>query len=79
LASLLINSVEERVANELSELIVAEAVVEAFHFLQQFTFYRFYHVFARGELEALVELVPSLTLLSVSYEYANFGCVLQKK
>uniref|UniRef100_A0A0M3IFT0 Methyltransf_11 domain-containing protein n=1 Tax=Ascaris lumbricoides TaxID=6252 RepID=A0A0M3IFT0_ASCLU len=77
LASLMIG-IEEQLAEELSETILAEAIQEALSTLQKVTFYRFYHVFKKDELEELVAMVPSLRIISVQYDYANW-CLLAEK
>uniref|UniRef100_A0A915CKC6 Uncharacterized protein n=1 Tax=Parascaris univalens TaxID=6257 RepID=A0A915CKC6_PARUN len=55
-----------------------EAIQEALSTLQNVTFYRFYHVFRKDELEELVAMVPSLRIISVQYGYANW-CLLAEK
>ncbi|KAK0415712.1 hypothetical protein QR680_012078 [Steinernema hermaphroditum] len=71
-------SVEEQLATELSEKIVNEAVTEALSTLQEVTFYRYYHVFRKGELEQLISAVPNLRIISSNYDNANW-CVVTEK
>ncbi|TKR75752.1 hypothetical protein L596_016997 [Steinernema carpocapsae] len=71
-------SVEEQLASELSEKIVSEAVTEALSTLHEVTFYRYYHVFKKGELEQLISSVPNLRIVSSNYDNANW-CVVAEK
>ncbi|CAD6187854.1 unnamed protein product [Caenorhabditis auriculariae] len=77
LASLIV-PVEEQFAEELSQTILRESVTEAMATLREVTFYRFYHVFRKGELEDLVESTPSLRILSSTFEHGNW-CVVAEK
>uniref|UniRef100_A0A1I7WXA5 Integrase n=1 Tax=Heterorhabditis bacteriophora TaxID=37862 RepID=A0A1I7WXA5_HETBA len=42
------------------------------------TFYRFYHVFRKGELEDLVLSIPTLRVVRSSFEHGNW-CVIAEK
>ncbi|KAJ1345806.1 hypothetical protein KIN20_000424 [Parelaphostrongylus tenuis] len=42
------------------------------------TFYRFYHVFQKGELENLVNSIPSLNVIRSSFEHGNWCVVVEK-
>ncbi|CAJ0941975.1 unnamed protein product, partial [Mesorhabditis belari] len=77
LASLLI-PVEEQLADEMTQDIMQTALQEALATLRKVTFYRFYHVFKKGELEALISSIPQLKVLSSQFEHGNW-CILAEK
>jgi hypothetical protein len=66
-------------AAELSETIVDEAMTEALSTLRKVVFYRYYHVFKRGELEELIGERAELKILSCIYDSANWCVVAQKQ
>ncbi|KAI6176739.1 Methyltransferase domain protein [Aphelenchoides bicaudatus] len=72
-------NVEELYATELSETIVDEAMTEALATLRKVIFYRYYHVFKRGELEELISERPELNVLSCIYDSANWCVIAQKQ
>ncbi|KAK6024579.1 methyltransferase domain protein [Ostertagia ostertagi] len=77
LATLLI-SVEEQLADEITQKILHEALTETMASLREVTFYRFYHVFRKGELESLVHSIPSLSVVHSSFEHGNWCVVVEK-
>ncbi|VDO94933.1 unnamed protein product [Heligmosomoides polygyrus] len=77
LATLLV-SVEEQVAEEITQKILHEALTETMATLREVTFYRFYHVFRKGELESLVTSIPSLCIVRSSFEHGNWCVVVEK-
>lgn len=70
---------EELYATELSETIVDEAMTEALSTLRKVVFYRYYHVFKRGELEELIGEQTELQILNCTYDSANWCVVVQKQ
>nr|CDJ96395.1 Methyltransferase type 11 domain containing protein [Haemonchus contortus] len=72
LATLLI-SVEEQLADEVTQKILHEAITETMAALKEVTFYRFYHVFRQGELESLITSVPSMKVVQSSFEHGNWS------
>ncbi|KAK6045721.1 hypothetical protein COOONC_16773 [Cooperia oncophora] len=77
LATLLI-SVEEQLADEVTQKILHEALTETMATLREVTFYRFYHVFRKGELESIVSSIPSLNVVHSSFEHGNWCVVVEK-
>ncbi|VDK85498.1 unnamed protein product [Cylicostephanus goldi] len=77
LATLLI-PVEEQLAEEMAQNILREALTETMASLREVTFYRFYHVFRKGELETLISSVPSLFVVRSTFEHGNWCVVVQK-
>ncbi|CAI2347388.1 unnamed protein product [Caenorhabditis sp. 36 PRJEB53466] len=77
IASLLV-PVEEQYADELSQVIMREAITEAMSTLQEVAFYRYYHVFKEGELANLVDSIDDLRIVSNSFEHGNY-CVTAEK
>ncbi|KAK6743924.1 hypothetical protein RB195_010925 [Necator americanus] len=71
-------SVEEQLAEEVTHTILHEAITETMATLREVTFYRFYHVFRKGELENLITSIPSLTVVRSSFEHGNW-CVIAEK
>ncbi|RCN46272.1 hypothetical protein ANCCAN_07733 [Ancylostoma caninum] len=78
LATLLI-SVEEQLAEEVTQKILHEALTETMATLREVNFYRFYHVFRKGELENLVNSIPSLVVVRSSFEHGNWCVVVEKQ
>lgn len=71
-------NVAELYATELSQTLMEEAVAEALSTLRKVIFYRYYHVFKRGELEELINGTPNMKILSCSYDNANWQAFAQK-
>ncbi|KHJ99245.1 hypothetical protein OESDEN_00768 [Oesophagostomum dentatum] len=78
LATLLI-SVEEQLAEEVTQKILHEAMTEIMATLRQVTFYRFYHVFRKGELENLINSIPCLSVVRSSFEHGNWCVIVEKQ
>lgn len=70
--------VAELYATELSHTLMEQAVAEALSTLRKVIFYRYYHVFKRGELEELFIGTPGTKVLNCIYDNANWCCVAQK-
>jgi hypothetical protein len=70
--------VNELYATELSHTIMEEGIAEALSTLRKVVFYRYYHVFKRGELDELVATTPGLRVLNVIYDNANWCVTAQK-
>ncbi|CAJ0580976.1 unnamed protein product, partial [Mesorhabditis spiculigera] len=77
LASLLI-PIEEQLADEMTQDIMQTALQETLATLRKVTFYRFYHVFKKGELETLLSSVSGLRVVSSQIEHGNW-CVVAEK
>lgn len=71
--------VEEQLAQELSLKILEEAYAEAMSTLREVSYYRYYHVFRRGELTELLTEVDCMVVLDTAYESGNWCLVAQKK
>ncbi|KJH53028.1 hypothetical protein DICVIV_00713 [Dictyocaulus viviparus] len=74
----LLVSVEEQLADEVTQTILHEAFAETMATIREVTFYRFYHVFHQGELESIVNSIPSLHVIRSSFEHGNW-CVVAEK
>lgn len=72
-------SVEELYATELSITLIEETMAVVLSSLQKVIYYRYYHVFCKGELENLISKIDSLELISIVYESANWCSILRKK
>ncbi|KAI6241565.1 Methyltransferase domain protein [Aphelenchoides fujianensis] len=72
-------NVAELYATELSHTIFEEAVAEALSTLRKVVFYRYYHVFHRGELEELIAGTAGLKLTTSIYDCANWCAIAQKQ
>ncbi|CAG9538506.1 unnamed protein product [Cercopithifilaria johnstoni] len=68
----------EQFSSELAEHIVEMALVEVLCFKQQYNLYRYYHVFKKDELKALIAMIPSLRLVHLDYEHANWWAIAEK-
>ncbi|CAD5215448.1 unnamed protein product [Bursaphelenchus okinawaensis] len=68
-------------AEELTNQILEDGIAEAMSTIQKVIFYRYYHVFRRGELESLVESDKSIGffVLKCEYESANWALLLRKE
>ncbi|CAD5221456.1 unnamed protein product [Bursaphelenchus xylophilus] len=68
-------------AEELANQILEDGIVEAMSTLRKVIFYRYYHVFKRGELENLVESDKTIGffVLKSEYESANWALLLRKE
>ncbi|KAK6060250.1 hypothetical protein COOONC_02095 [Cooperia oncophora] len=64
--------------SEVTQKILHEALTETMATLREVTFYRFYHVFRKGELESIVSLIPSLNVVHSSFEHGNWCVVVEK-
>ncbi|VDN51895.1 unnamed protein product [Dracunculus medinensis] len=71
-------SIEEQFAYELSSQIIEDVLLEVASTYRNITFYRYYHVFKKGELEKLIATIPTLRIISSEYEYANWRIIAQK-
>ncbi|PAV79645.1 hypothetical protein WR25_08715 [Diploscapter pachys] len=77
LASMII-SVEEQYADELTDQIMRDSITETMATLRDVSFYRFYHVFKRGELEELIESTGMFLIQQTTFEHGNW-CVIAEK
>ncbi|GMS89028.1 hypothetical protein PENTCL1PPCAC_11203, partial [Pristionchus entomophagus] len=77
LSSLMI-PMEEELADEMSGEIMRDAVNEAMATIREVVFYRYYHVFRRGEIDSLITSIPSLRVLSETFENGNWNVIVQK-
>ncbi|KAH7720580.1 Protein C35D10.12 [Aphelenchoides avenae] len=68
-------SVEELYATELSYTLMEEAFAEALSTLRKVTYYRYYHVFKRGELDELITGTGKLRITHSMYDSANWCAV----
>ncbi|KAI1730007.1 methyltransferase domain-containing protein [Ditylenchus destructor] len=73
-----IHSVEELYAGELAINLIEEAMAIALSTFREVVYYRYYHVFKRGELDSLIEKCGELELISSEYDSANW-CVIAEK
>ncbi|KAE9553922.1 hypothetical protein FO519_002848 [Halicephalobus sp. NKZ332] len=71
--------VEEQLAEELSWKILEEAYAEAMSTLREVSYYRYYHVFRRGELIELLTEVDGMVILDTAYESGNWCLVAEKR
>jgi hypothetical protein len=55
--------VTELFASELSHTLMEEAMAEALATLRRVIFYRYYHVFKRGELEELIDETSNIKIV----------------
>lgn len=70
---------EEHYAQELSAKIMEEACAEALSTLREVSYYRYYHVFRRGELEQILAQIPNIVIVESVYDNANWCVVVEKK
>ncbi|GMT18653.1 hypothetical protein PFISCL1PPCAC_9950 [Pristionchus fissidentatus] len=77
LSSLMI-PIEEELAEEMSGDIMRDALSEAMATIREVVFYRYYHVFRRGEMESLLSSLPSLRVVSETFENGNWNVVVEK-
>ncbi|KAI6187884.1 putative methyltransferase KIAA1456 [Aphelenchoides besseyi] len=63
--------VTELYATELTHTLIEEGMAEALSTLRRVIYYRYYHVFRRGELEELIAATPGLKLVNTLYDSAN--------
>uniref|UniRef100_A0A1I7VD20 Methyltransf_11 domain-containing protein n=2 Tax=Loa loa TaxID=7209 RepID=A0A1I7VD20_LOALO len=68
----------ERFSVEFTERIIKMALTEVLCIKLQCNSYRFYHVFKRDELKALIATTPSLRLVHLDYEHANWWAIAEK-
>ncbi|VBB34388.1 unnamed protein product [Acanthocheilonema viteae] len=68
----------ERFSLELAEHTIEMALVEVLCIKQQYILYRFYHVFKKDELKSLITTIPSLRLVHLDYEHANWWAIAEK-
>lgn len=71
--------VEEQLAQELSLKILEEAYAEAMSTLREVSYYRYYHVFRKGELVELLAEIEDMIILDTAYESGNWCLVAQKR
>lgn len=77
LSSLLV-PVEEQFGEELANRIMEEGMTEAMAAIREVKFYRYYHVFRKGELEDLVGSVGDLRIVESAFEHANWYAIVEK-
>jgi hypothetical protein len=67
-------------ATELAAEAVQQAIIEVLQIRKRdsLTFYRYYHVFRKGELEELIGQIDSLRVIDSYYDHANW-CVVAEK
>ncbi|KAK6111309.1 hypothetical protein QQG55_43165 [Brugia pahangi] len=58
--------------------IIEMALAEVLCIKQRYNSYRFYHVFKEDELKALITMTPSLRLVHLAYEHANWWAIAEK-
>uniref|UniRef100_A0AC34R7L3 Methyltransferase type 11 domain-containing protein n=2 Tax=Panagrolaimus sp. JU765 TaxID=591449 RepID=A0AC34R7L3_9BILA len=71
--------VEEQLAQEMSLKILEEAYAEAMSTLRAVSYYRFYHVFRKGEFQQLFAAIPEMTILETAFESGNWYLTAEKK
>ncbi|KAI6214857.1 hypothetical protein M3Y94_00317700 [Aphelenchoides besseyi] len=70
--------VTELYATELTHTLIEEGMAEALSTLRRVIYYRYYHVFRRGELEELIAVTPGLKLVNTLYDSANWFAKAEK-
>uniref|UniRef100_A0A7E4V3E2 Methyltransf_11 domain-containing protein n=1 Tax=Panagrellus redivivus TaxID=6233 RepID=A0A7E4V3E2_PANRE len=70
--------VEEQYATELTYKLMEESYAEVMSTLSAVSYYRYYHVFRKGELEALVDSLPEMVVVESSFDSGNW-CVIAEK
>ncbi|CEF66913.1 Putative methyltransferase KIAA1456 [Strongyloides ratti] len=73
-----VKNVEEQYADEITDEIFADAFTEILSMLHEVTYYRYYHVFKKGELESLIDSIPGLKTVDSFYDSANWCCIVEK-
>ncbi|VDM97623.1 unnamed protein product [Thelazia callipaeda] len=68
----------EQFCEELLEQTLELVLMEVLRTVQKTTIYRFYHVFKKDELKTLVAMVPTLRLVNLHYEQANWWGIAEK-
>ncbi|GMR41922.1 hypothetical protein PMAYCL1PPCAC_12117, partial [Pristionchus mayeri] len=76
--SSLILPIEDALADEMSADIMRDAVNEAMATIREVVFYRYYHVFRKGEIDTLISSLPSLRVVSESFENGNWNVIVEK-
>ncbi|KAF8357177.1 hypothetical protein PRIPAC_92172, partial [Pristionchus pacificus] len=76
--SSLITPIEEVLADEMSGDIMRDAVNEAMATIREVVFYRYYHIFRRGEIESLISSIPSLRVVSENFDNGNWNVIVEK-
>ncbi|OZC09085.1 hypothetical protein X798_03832 [Onchocerca flexuosa] len=78
LRSLIRYNAIEQFSVKLAEHTIEMALMEVQCITQQHNPYRFYHLFKKDELKALIAVIPSLRLVHVDYERANWWAIVEK-
>ncbi|VDK67199.1 unnamed protein product [Onchocerca ochengi] len=78
LRSLMRHNAIEQFSVKLAEHTIEMALIEVLCITQQHNPYRFYHLFKKDELKALIAMIPSLRLVHLDYEHANWWAVVEK-
>uniref|UniRef100_A0A8R1TTM9 Methyltransf_11 domain-containing protein n=1 Tax=Onchocerca volvulus TaxID=6282 RepID=A0A8R1TTM9_ONCVO len=78
LRSLMRHNAIEQFSVKLAEHTIEMALIEALCITQQHNPYRFYHLFKKDELKALIAMIPSVRLVHLDYEHANWWAVVEK-
>ncbi|VIO87603.1 Uncharacterized protein BM_BM17957 [Brugia malayi] len=68
----------ERFSMGFVKRIIEMALAEVLCIKQRYNSYRFYHVFKEDELKALITMTPSLRLVHLAYEHANWWAIAEK-
>ena len=71
--------VEHQLAQELTQKIMEEAYAEAMSTLRAVSYYRYYHVFRKGELFDLFQAMPDLVVEEYSYDSGNWYLTARKR
>lgn len=70
---------EELYAIEFTNSLMEDALLIALKTLKSIIYYRYYHVFCEGELEALIKRIKTLKILISTYDCANWHMIVEKK
>ena len=71
--------VEQQLAQEMTKKIMEEADAEAMSTIREVSYYRYYHVFRKGELHDLFADMPELVIDDCSYDSGNWYLVARKR
>uniref|UniRef100_A0AC34FP97 Uncharacterized protein n=1 Tax=Panagrolaimus sp. ES5 TaxID=591445 RepID=A0AC34FP97_9BILA len=71
--------VEQQLAQEITQKIMEEAYAEAMSTLRAVSYYRYYHVFRKGELYDLFFGIPDIVIEEYSYDSGNWFIIARKR
>uniref|UniRef100_A0AC35UCU0 Methyltransf_11 domain-containing protein n=1 Tax=Rhabditophanes sp. KR3021 TaxID=114890 RepID=A0AC35UCU0_9BILA len=74
----LVKSPKDQFVDELVDTILTGALTDVLSTFQEVTYYRYYHVFKKGELESLIDEVEGLKVVDSFYDSANWCCIAEK-